>query len=122
MSNKVQALMVYVYRSGLGDCTNGGISSKYEKLFLIGDGVEGPFTVDMDEPPENVVVLVKRRVWGSETYAHVEPLDGYNASKVLGTGGGKWYMDGGNIAYTCDSRFPNRYPLKIHDRYEESNY
>lgn len=121
MSNKVQALMVWVYRDGMGDCTNGGISSKYEKLFLIGDGVEGPFTVDMDNPPENVVVLVKRRIFGREEYLHVEPLDGCNANKMLGGQGGKWYMDGGNIAYSCDSRFPNRYPLKIHDRYEGNN-
>jgi len=27
-------------------------------------------------------------------------------------------MFGGNFIYTSDSRFPNKYPIAIHDRYE----
>lgn len=109
---KVKGLTVWVYRSGLGDCSMNGISSRYDTLILIGEGVEGPVDVDLENPPENVVKLVKRKIFGREEYLHVEPLDGSS------NGGGKWYMSGGNLAYSCDSRFPNRYPLSIHDRYE----
>lgn len=110
---KVKGLTVYVYRSALGDCSNNGISSKYDKLILIGEGVEGPVTVDLDDPPENVVQLVKRRLFGTEEYLHVAPLDDTHV------GGTKWYSYGGNICCSSDSRFPSRYPLKIHDRREE---
>ena len=110
---KVQGLRLNVFREGLGDCSLNGISSRHDSLILIGDGVEGPVSVDLDNPPENVVTIVRRRIFGEE-YLHLEPLDGCN------NGGGKWYMDGGNIAYTCDSRFRklSKYPLTIHDRHE----
>lgn len=111
--NKVKGLTLRVYRSGLGDCTNGGISSRYNTLILVGDGIEGPVSVDLDNPPENVVKIVRRRLFGREEYLHLEPLDG------SGNGGSRWYMSGGNIANTCDSRFPSRYPLEIHDRHED---
>lgn len=107
---KVQGLTIYVYRSPLGDCTNGGISSKYRELILVGEGIEGPVSVDLDNPPENLVKIVRRRLFGEATeYLHIEP---YNNE-------GKWYMVGGNHAYTSDSRFPSRYALSIHDRCED---
>ena len=109
---KVQGLTLHVYRSGLGDCTLNGISSRYNTLILVGDEVEGPVSVDLDNPPENVVKIVRRTICGKE-YMHLEPLDGCN------NGGKKWYMAGGNIASTCDSRFPSQYPLEIHDRHED---
>lgn len=110
---KVKGLSINVYRAaGWDDCSLNGVSARYDRLILIGDGIEGPVTVDMDNPPENVVTLVKRRLFGSEPYFHLEPLDGCHA------GGNKWYMAGGNLGYTSDSRFPSRYPLSIHDRHE----
>lgn len=111
MANIVQGLRVYVYRNkSIGDCTNGGISSRYDTLILVGKGVEGPEIVDLDDPPENAAKLVRRFLpWlGPDPFMHIEPLDG------------KWYMAGGNIAYTSDSRFPSPYPLQIHDRTEST--
>ena len=106
---KVQGLVIYVYRGKFGDCSNGGISSRYNELILVGEGIEGPEVVDLDNPPENAVKIVKRKLFGgSEEYMHIEPLNNE----------GKWFMYGGNIACASDSRFPSRYPLKIHDRYE----
>lgn len=111
---KVQGLTVYVYKNPLfKNCSLNGISSRYDSLILIGEGVEGPNTVDLDNPPENVVKLVKRRIYAGVEYLHVEPLDGHNA------GGDKWYMAGGAFCYTSDSRFPSHQPLSIHDRCEE---
>lgn len=110
--NKVKGLRIHVYRWSLGDCSMEGISSRYDSLILIGPGIDGPEVVDLDEPAENVVMLVKRRLFGTEEHLHLEPLDGHYAV------GSKWYMSGGNFGYSCDSRFPAKYPLSIHDRYE----
>lgn len=110
---KVKALNVSVYENPTyKGCSNGGVSSIYWNLLLIGDGVEGPKTVDLDHPANNVVKLIKRTVCGEE-YMHVEPLDGCN------NGGDKWYMSGGAFCYSSDSRFPSKYPLSIHDRCEQ---
>lgn len=92
---KVQGLTVYVYKNPLfKNCSLNGISSRYDSLILIGEGVEGPNTVNLDNPPENVVKLVKRRIYAGVEYLHVEPLDGHNA------GGDKWYMTVSEVALT----------------------
>ena len=107
----VKGLTLHVYRWSLGDCTNGGISSRHDTLILVGDDVEGPVSVDLDNPPENVVKIVKRTICG-RVYMHLEPLDG------CGNGGSRWYMSGGNLGFSSDSRFPSDYALSIHDRAE----
>ena len=100
------ALPIYVYKNELGDCTNGGISSKYDSLLLVSEN--GFIKIDEDNLPENLVKLVTRNLWGKE-YKHIEP---YKPATQIG------YMSGGNIAYSSDSRFPSDYPLCIHDRQE----
>ena len=41
------ALSVYVFKNPVfSDCSNGGISEKYDKLLLVGKGVEGYIQVD----------------------------------------------------------------------------
>ena len=105
----MKALPISVYRqSRYGDCTNDGISSRYNELLLVCD--EGFIEIDENNPPENLVQLVVRHFGGVE-YKHVEPV-------TLPEGAG--WMDGGNIAYTCDSRFSrlSEYPLCVHDRQE----
>lgn len=102
------ALSAYVFKNPVfSDCSNGGISEKYDKLLLVGKGVEGYIKVDLDNPPENLVCLVKRG-----DYQFVEPIDGCSVNGDL------WYMSGGSFCYTSDRRFPSRYPLSIHDRHE----
>lgn len=109
--NNVKGLRLYVYKNPLFEgCSNGGISSRYDELILVGEGIEGPVTVDLDNPPENVVKIVRRKLFGDkEEYMHLEPLNNE----------GKWFMSGGCFASTSDSRFPSRYPLSIHDRCED---
>jgi len=110
---KVRGLSVDIYRSAsFGDCSNNGVTARYNEAILIGDGVTGPEEVDLDNPPENVFLLVQRDIRNVGEYLHAEPLDGHYG------GGGKWYMFGGNCIYTSDSRFPNSYPIKVHDRRE----
>jgi hypothetical protein len=102
----MKALPIYVYKNNLGDCTNNGISSKFETLLLIHE--EG--FIDVNENTENLVKVVTRNLFGGE-YKHIEPFK--KATKV-------GYMMGGNYASTSDSRFSkiSKYPLAIHDRQE----
>lgn len=106
----MKALPIEVYvtkRQRDCDCTNGGISSKYEQLLLVCD--EGYVTIDEENPPENLVKVVTRN-FGFGTFKHIEPVE-----KPIELG----WMDGGNLAYSCDSRFSRlagEYPLCVHDR------
>ena len=105
----MRGLYIDVYRtSRLSDCTNSGISSRYDRLLLI--GVDGPEEVDPDNLPENAVKI--SGVWlGNEYHYHLRPVKDPDPNCA-------GWMCGGNIAYTSDSRFPHDYPLRIHDRQE----
>ena len=91
--NKARALPVDVFRASHSDCTNGGISSKFNQLLVLcKDGFK---EVDLDNPPQNLVQVVRREFAGRYTY-HLEPV-----AEPTGAG---WMM-GGNYAATSDSRF-----------------
>ena len=104
----MRALSCNIYKWNLGDCSNGGISSRFNDILLICD--EGNVEIDEKNPPENLCKLVKRNLFGEE-YLHIEPV-----ANPTGVG----WMSGGTIIYSCDSRFRNmsRYPLSFHDRCE----
>ena len=106
----MRALPIEVYKSNLGDCSNGGISSRYSTLLLIHD--KGFIEVDESNPPENLVKIVTRHLFGRD-YKHIEPVKPVDTGNV-------GYMAGGAIGYSCDSRFRDlsEYPLNIHDRQE----
>lgn len=99
-------LPVEVYKSGDGDCSNGGISSERNRLYIIGKGF--PF---MPKDIRECVKLESKEV-GCVSYVNAKPL--YFPKR--------WYMMGGNFIYTTDSRFSEmtgiRYPIPVHDRYE----
>lgn len=100
-------LTAEVYRSSLGDCTNNGISSYARELYIL-DAQKGPFEPD---DIRQCVYIEKREIMGQE-YVDCKPA--YCRKR--------WYMAGGNILYTSDSRFKQitgiSYPIAIHDRYE----
>lgn len=107
----MKALPIDVYRSKSVDCTNGGISSKFNSLLLVCK--EGFIDVDESNPPENLVKVNKRFLFGENVYSIVP----YNEP----TGAG--WMFGGNFAYTSDSRFSRMVEgvygaIAIHDREE----
>lgn len=103
-------LHIYVYRNDLGDCTNGGISSKVKELCVI--NVDGPFEPSANFP---AVELVDGHMPGT---LRLVPPDYKNT----------WYMMGGNYGATCDSRFSAKCEkmlghrfygaVAIHDRQE----
>ena len=105
MGKTVMALPVYVYRSDvLGDCTNGGISSYEDRLYLI---VPDGFC---DMPEDDPRVVEVKHIGDHAYVTPVHPSGPPDA--VIGP------MDGGNFVYSSDSRFPSEYPLPIHDRWE----
>lgn len=104
-------LHVDIYKCNLGDCTNGGISSKAHELCLV--NVPGPFEPNKKIP---AALLVEGNLKNS---AKIVPLKE--------TRKGRWFMFGGNFAYSSDARFNDaveklqgtRGPVAIHDRTEE---
>jgi len=117
---KIYALPINVYRSSLGDCTNGGISSKYDKLLVYCP--DGFIEIDSDNVPENFVMIENRHVFGNTIIPTIYPSEIKNGKPVVR--GGKWYMMGGNYGATSDSRFNALIEgdfygaVAIHDRYE----
>jgi len=107
MNTKQQGLSVDVFRHGT-DSTNGGISGKVDSFTLLDDSIENaPF-----EPSEkSPAIKLVRRTIGDRVYVHAEPLEECPSNKI-------GYMFGGNFIFTSDSRFPNDYPIPIHDRSE----
>ena len=82
-------LILSVYRNAeLGDCTNGGLTSRVNKVTVV--NASGPFE-PTDERP--AVLLVK----GPLNTARLVPIDLVDS--------GAWVMSGGNYAGTSDSRF-----------------
>lgn len=109
MANTYKAIGLGVYRSGR-DCTNGGISSRYEQIYILHE--KGYMNIDLDNPPENLMVIKEKKL-GEKTYKYLEPLKECPSDRA-------GYMMGGNFAYSSDARFDdiNKYPLPIHDRSE----
>ena len=104
-----------VYRdSGKYDCTNNGVSSRFDELFV--PCPTSPFECDEDD--ERLCDIQTRDLFG-HVYAELVPR---NLK-------GRWTMMGGNFAGTFDSRFsemveeltgyPCRSILPIHDRVED---
>lgn len=117
---KINCLPIEVYKNGrFGDCTNNGISSRFSTLLLACP--DGHITFDSDkELPLNFCMIERRRLFGNEEHQSIIPATVDETGKVVARPG--WWMFGGNIASTSDSRFTrlkgHYYPLDIHDRQE----
>lgn len=101
----LEALPVNVYKSG-SDATNNGLTSKHDRLLLVFDNVSSPFKT---EPDEDYLVMVRKNI-GTRIHIIAVP------KSIIDSG--KHSMFGGNFIYTSDSRFPNSYPIPVHDRVE----
>ena len=106
-----KTLPVYVYRSPLGDCTNGGLSASLQIMCLACP--DGWLDVEDDDP--RLLRLEARDFHRrkSPPYLVAIPVNpGLPTEKNVGP------MFGGNFIWTSDSRFPGDYPIPIHDRWE----
>jgi hypothetical protein len=103
----MKGMMVWVYRTGKTDCTNQGITSKHDRVMLVGPGVPEVHEVLPDEP---VLFLDPRKGWDHPC------LTPYAKPKT-----DRWVMFGGNFVWSSDSRFREHVsagPLPVHDRVE----
>lgn len=93
---------VRVFRDTLGDCTNGGATSKAGSFILVPEGV----AFQSSEP----ILRLNRRMIGGREYLRAIP-DGET----------RHVMFGGNFVWSTDSRFRRQvseYPIPVHDRVE----
>ena len=116
---KINCLSVSVLRDGWpGDCTNGGISSRFRELLVACP--DGPQSFDADELIPLNFCAMERRNLGFTEHVRIVPATVNERGEVVKRPG--WWMFGGNVARTSDSRFfdlsGTRYPLDIHDRRE----
>jgi hypothetical protein len=97
-----KGLLVFTLRKvGLGDGTLNGVSSRYGKFILTGEGIPEIF-----EPDENTPEL-RYIHWVAGSKIARPPVEG-----------SEHFSFGGNHVYTSDSRFPNDYPIPVFDRDE----
>ena len=88
-----------IYKHQGVDCSNGGISSKYDDVVI--------WSKFDKKAPKNAVVLVKREWPGGEYDYIAEPARHRN----------DWNMYGGCFIYTCNAVVPcHGEPIKLHDR------
>ena len=108
MNKTEKGLLCYVYNAAhFPDSSNRGISSRCDKVILVGLGKE----CEIFEPtPERPAVRLVRRTLSGRPYLHVEPVE--QPEGLVGP------MAGGTFIYSTDSRFPSPYPISLHDRFE----
>ncbi len=116
--NKVTGILCDVYRAkGYGDCTNNGISSKYDAFVLVVPDVIGPFSPNETCPALYHCYLNPKRLYGhgfpDEIMHYAFPFPCPNNSRAF-----NGYMFGGNWLFSSDSRFPSKTPIRIMDRKE----
>lgn len=100
-----------IFRNDLGDCTNGGISSKANRVTIV--NADGPFSPSEDAP----AVMIIDHPAGPQYLPIAVPCEG------SGTAGDPYRpqvggMAGGNFVFTSDSRMDPRHPVSLHDRFE----
>ena len=94
MIDEYKGLLVSIYRSEGGDCTNGGVSSTANQAIVVGPGIPEIFS-NKNHDGSELPVLRLKPVSGNTKGVRLVPvaLDG------------KWAMMGGNFAHTSDGRF-----------------
>lgn len=103
------------YGGTISDCTNGGVTSKNERVILVPEGCTAEQIADLKATATLPILKVVRRNIGGREYLHAEPIDAPGRNPI-----GSW-MAGGNFVYSSDSRYSQwvaQYPISVHDRTE----
>lgn len=111
-SEEVRGISVFVYRNSIGgDCTNYGLSSKKDRLIMVGeDGSDFDCPHTTKEGEDYLVYVL--------AFPGNPILEHYRAIPKSLLDSGKHVMFGGNFVYSSDSRFPSDSPVKVFDRVE----
>ena len=96
---------IILKNASMGDSSNGGISSRFESVVLVGEGIP-----EISTAQEGEAVIIGTVIIGAKTYYHAVPKDLHDKNE--------WTMSGGTFIWASDSRFPFPYPLALHDRVE----
>ena len=104
----MKAIRASIFKDRSGDCSNGGISSKFDEILIPCE--TGWIDVDETNPPENLCKIVTRDL-GFIVYKYCEPYAAVDKGNV-------GWMFGGTLIYSSDSRFESDYPLRLNDRQE----
>lgn len=104
-------LIASIFRDRNSDCSNGGISSRHDRVTIV--NVEGPFDPTPNAPAVKLVV----RGIGGERVVHFEPVEPVAEGNV-------GYMAGGAFVASSDSRFRRAVgfygAVSLHDRQESA--
>jgi hypothetical protein len=95
-------LLVNVLRNDTGDFTNNGISSRYDKLLLIGDGI--PRIHEANGYP---IISLAKKNFSWMKYIYCKPVSDKNDGD---------YVMGGNFVWSNVKAFPFHHPIALHDR------
>ncbi len=110
----IHCLPVEVYRFPIGDCTNNGVSSRFDTLLVACSEGNRFFDPEKEIPINFCMVRWFRGI------AQLVPATVTEDGSVIERPG--WWMRSGNIADSCDSRWSELtglpYPIHIHDRKE----
>jgi hypothetical protein len=101
-----KGIYVTVYRSAGADCTANGITSKVDRIMLVGEGIREQYKVSEDEPYLELVIRPH--------------LDNYKHANVAGLQDDKkgTTMFGGNYVLV-DCPVSGKFFLPVHDRFED---
>ena len=113
----VKGVWVHVYRNGLGDCTNGGVSSRTDSFLLVDS--QNPSLGQREAKEGDTVLVVDHRCGMSHpclTPRAVPAVIREGIPEILAG----WSMFGGNFVSTSDAWFSGLFGhvLPIHDRFE----
>lgn len=101
-ADKVMGVRAHIYRWSLGECSNGGISSRVNAVTVVGPNVPRVTEATPDAPAVELT----------------ETVPGYVVAQPVEHSGGVGPMAGGTFVYSSDSRFPVKHPIPLHDRFE----
>lgn len=97
----------YVYVSQLGDCSNGGVTSRKKELQVLLDPLQA------EEHDDDTLVII------AYDPLHKQQIPWYHAVPLGLLRSGVHSMFGGNMVQTSDSRKPCQYAIPVHDRVEQ---
>lgn len=110
-----RGITLSIFKDRGQDYSNGGVSSRADRVTLVEDADGNPFPGPFEPTPDAPAVRLVRRYLGGRTIFHVEPVDG--------PGDGTPWMNGGTYVGTTDSRWTAATgglygALAFHDRTE----
>lgn len=106
---KIKCISVDIVKPWHGDCSNDGLSHKYNTAYMVVSDGYWEFDVLDDNCPENIVSVYYDADYGV-----------YKSVPLFSDSPSPWYMFGGTHIYTSDQRFRKKchYPIPLHDRIE----